>query len=536
VRTTEPRALPLAAFTLAAELQPAQQLARHPSGLIPLGWADDPVHPAPLALPPAPAGAHQRQPGSTHDQHQPLLLTAGGGSVRSSQVSASRGSPEHRSLPWGAAAGGAAGGGGSPGGALHQSLLCELNLPGIGGAQRYGRPASGSSTGGAGFVAGDESEPRPSPRGLRPYGSPGVSISDLRSELGAQQWSRDSGSGGVAVRQQTQFEQQQQAVQQQQQQQYWAAGEDESEDGGGRVQMGSPVRLAAAATAVQQQPADHAYGHAPSHHAPGSPMLPTLMGGPLSHSPPRHTVYTSPSAGAGVRTSHSPGSSHPYHPSDTLRDSLDTGRRAASAAAAAIANAEAAVMRRSGGGAGGGGYSGSVYGVRTPAGVAGLGGGGGGVGDPLRWSLRQSAQAAGGLSAALNAAASALHGPNEVGGSPHMYSTTSHGEYQQLTIGVVPGGVASSPPHHHYQHPQDRTSSAGAVGSVQQQALSGGWSGGDSAARELQEEVLRLRSEVRTFVFGAVGCEAVGRRNALHLRSNWHRQLFSPDPPCPQNS
>ena len=54
VRTTEPRSLPLAAFTLVADLDPGRALAQHPSGLIPLAWAADARCPPPLARPPPP--------------------------------------------------------------------------------------------------------------------------------------------------------------------------------------------------------------------------------------------------------------------------------------------------------------------------------------------------------------------------------------------------------------------------------------------------------------------------------------------------
>jgi len=469
VRTTEPRSLPLAAFTTAVELEPAQQLARHPSGLIPLGWAADARgQPAPLALPP-PSLSSSTASAAQHltDSPQALMLTASRGSPHNT----ARASPERHALPWGTASSG------SPGAAVHPPLLRSRDLPLPPGAPRYAaRPGSSGSVGAAAYNyttpsadadacvgVGDESEPRPSPRGLRPYGSPGMAGAGVAGAAGGGEvplhWSRDSmtaaanGIGGA-------------------QHQYWAANEEESEDGGGRVQMGSPVRTATAPTATAPVPHHHHQQQQQHAGAPGSPSLPTLLGGPYAPSPPHHTVYTTTATTAGASGAVSP-TSRLHH--DTLRDSLDTGRRAVTAAAAAIANAEAAVLRGSGGGGGGSGGSAS-----KSAAVA--------AGDPLRWSLQQSAQAVGGLAAALSAAASALHGP-EVGGTLGSPGREWGRAAAYAVRSPAVGGLQL--------HPSPSPGAAAAASPPTQPSMVAvaSW-GGDVAARELQEEVLRLRTEV----------------------------------------
>jgi hypothetical protein len=387
VRTTEPARLPLAAFTLAVDLEPEAQLERYPGGLIPLGWAADARDPPPLALPPVPpAGAG--------------LPFAGGGGILAAPgalpLPAPRGSPEPLAppqLPWVGA------GAGAPGA--------------LGG--RYARPGSG---GGASPRAGGAVYDSP-------HGGPPPYAAGALPGFGARPW------GG---------------------------GEEGDEDGGSRgdaVRLGSPAHPAYGGGAGAAPDAGGSTAFYGARHAgPSSPSLPALI---------KAASPTRPGAAAGAGASRL---------RDALSDSLDSGRRAVSAAAAAIADAEAAVMR-SGGGGGGGGQGGGG-GSPTRAGAAGapaaespprL--------EPLRWSLQQSAAAVSGLAAALNAAATELHGPEPAAPPAPL-------------PGGAWGGAALAPPPAAARSPE----------ALEDGAPGGDW-GGDAAARDLQGEVLRLRTEVR---------------------------------------
>ncbi|KAI8466252.1 MAG: hypothetical protein J3K34DRAFT_524705 [Monoraphidium minutum] len=500
VRSTEPACLPLATYSLAADLEPARQLERHPSGLIPLGWAADARCPPPLALPPpAPAPQPLQQAGQLGAARRSLQSAGGPSSppgVRSSSGPAS--------LPcYGAE--------GSPVAPLRGMGTAGATM-GAGGL-RYARSGSSSSAGtgpygAAAAAAGEEAEPRPrpSPWGLRPYGSPrvgGLSGGEAvpppsPGDPSADPWgaggagAAGGGGGGLGRPQQ-----------QQQQQQYprqygaWSAADEESEDGvrADGVRLGSPVRVERAGGAPTLVQASAA---APLGSMPGSPSLPALLGGPYAPSP-RHTVH-----GAG-------GAFSPGRPHDALRDSLDTGRRAVSAAAAAIASAEAAVLRGSGGGGQGG--------AGAAAAVGGAGAAAAPADDPLQWSLRQSATAVGGLAAALGAAASALGAPEAgaYGGAPgspprwpHVVVASSadswggaYTVHQPGTTGAEAGAL---------RWPQQQAGDQHHVGSGADPAAPppplspvppptsvvavASWSPPGGSTRELQEEVARLRAEL----------------------------------------
>ena len=436
VHTTEPHKLPVAAFSLACELDPVRQLAQHPGGLIPLDWAADPHQPAALALPPPSAnGAPTASLSSPRG-----LLQVEGGEMGALQTHTS---PEPPPLPWGA----------EPRRSADSPLVRSQGDA----VPRFAVSMSGDAIKPS-RAGADESQPRPSPRGLRPYGSPvlggssGIGLHDSGSPGRSfapvmSPWGRGAVPAGLHRVQR------------------YGAMEEESEDGGGRsesVQIGSPERAVEAGAGAARAPAaalgqvDAVLGVPPS-----SPSLPALLGGPYASSPSRGR------AGKLER--------------DVLRDSLDTGRRAVSAAAAAIANAEAAVMRSS---------------SRTPVVAAAAP-----PLDPLRESLRQSAQAVGGLAAALNAAATALNEPP---------STSARGQP------AAPGAFNAAAPSSSWSYTaQQPNTCAGALGPLYAPVASSGqrsevppcgtaapvgtagcW-GGDEAARGLQLEVLRLRTEVR---------------------------------------
>ena len=526
MRPTESQHLPLATYSLAADVDPARQLERHPSGMIPLGWAADARCPPPLALPPPPAAGQQAQPewlGAEGGRRE--LRSAGGVGVGGgrSAPAAPRPVSGPASLPW---PGGGASGGGSPITPLAQPQARQAGVMAH-GTPAFGRPASsegghGAAAYGGGaveYAAGDDAEPRPrpSPWGLRPYGSPAVSgaagdtaAPPSPAELDAERWGTYPRGGSA----------QQQHIQppgvHQGQQQLWGAAEDECEDGtrADGVRLGSPVRVERAAAGVGAQQAAALGLKVDAAAAASTTSLPALLGGPYSSSP-RHMVH-------GVS---SPFAASPGRPRDALRDSLDTGRRAVSAAAAAIASAEAAVMRGTAGGAGG-----SRGGVRDGVGT----GPAAATDDPLRLSLQQSAHAVGGLAAALNAASTALQAP-DAGGS------IGAGPARSPLRGEAPGGhhrVVVLPPHDAWADPQGGAApnSAGGAPSPapspwpegsphhwlpqvqQQQAAAAGGAMGplagvqppasvvavaswlappqDVSARELRDEVVRLRAEV----------------------------------------
>ncbi|KIZ02862.1 putative SCL-interrupting locus like protein [Monoraphidium neglectum] len=107
VRSTEPGRLPLTTYSLAADLEPARQLERHPSGLVPLGWAADARCPPPLSLPPH---HHQQLSAASTDMRRSQPSPGGdaiGGSRGMTAVRPSSGPP---TLPWYEGRGG----GGSP--------------------------------------------------------------------------------------------------------------------------------------------------------------------------------------------------------------------------------------------------------------------------------------------------------------------------------------------------------------------------------------------------------------------------------------
>lgn len=471
-RTTEPHCLPVATFSLATNLEPARQLEAHPSGLIPLGWAADARPPPPLTLPPS--FNQSLQPPLQNGADMRIATAHSGGGLASGRTSPAG---PRSWQPAGAPPPHWYGGSGIRGSHTYshgaQGQLRSLNLPEQQGTFRAVRPVSGGGSGASPHAAtasalgagpghgefGDEVEPqpRPSPRGLRPYGSPGVSAG------GAMEGAMH-GRGGQQVGDE--------GWQQPTQHQQWGLGEGEEGDRTDGVCMGSPVHVerydAASAKSTVQA------GLALSC-APGSPPLPMLLGDPYAPSPrhsvsPRHTVH-----GISCSSPFLPGQSQ-----DTLRDSLDTGRRAATAAAAAIASAEAAVMRSSGGGVHGWRRDADRSGNRSPG------------GDPLRWSLQQSAQAVGGLAVALDAAATALNRPPADGSPPRPSSLRGqHQPPQNITVATAGDGWGDI-----YTISRPATADALAAGPPSSVVAVAGWAGGDAAARELQEEVMRLRAEV----------------------------------------
>jgi hypothetical protein len=407
VRTTEPVHLPLAAFTLAADLEPVQQLARYPGGLIPLGWATDARPPAPLALPPAPPASPQLQAAASGPAGAGVPFAGGGGILGAPAL------PPPPAL-WGAS----------------EPMPPSLLWPGAGSAtisgvgSQHARPGSSGGGGGMGlssdaaamarsqpYRGGDDSLPRPLLGGPRLYGSTSSAPVPLPG----------SGAGGGLHC-------------------VFSGAEDASEEGGLRgdgVRIGSP----AAPVYSAARPSSVAGGS-------GSPKLPVLTN---AASPPQLGA-----AGALA------GAPSPGRLRDALYDSLDSGRRAVSAAAAAIADAEAAVIRS------GSGAPSPSWVAAAPPGTAGS------QLEPLRWSLQQSAHAVSGLAAALNAAATELNGP-ETGQALPTGAWAAFGDTVSK-LGLPPEVAQEA-----------FGASAAAIG---------GW-GGDAASRELQDEVLRLRAEVR---------------------------------------
>jgi hypothetical protein len=498
---------------MVADLEPARQLERHPSGLVPLGWAADARCPPPLSLPPH---HHQQLSAASTDMRRSQPSPGGdaiGGSRGMSAVRPSSGPP---TLPW--YEGG--GGGGSPV-TLHgmsQPLQQGADAAGPAGL-RYARPGSSSSAGAApcgaavGSAQGDEAEPRPrpSPWGLRPYGSPVVSSTTGGAAASQSPWvpreSQWADSQGPS--------RQQQGPDQPYEPHSQRYADEVSEDGARAdgVRLGSPVRVERATAADRGEGAaagawrlGHVAQGAASGGVASASSLPALLGGPYAPSP-RHMVQ----CGGGAFS--------PGRPRDVLRESLDTGRCAINAAAAAIATAEAAVMRGSGGG-GGAGATGSP-GPGLDAGASPQ------PDDPLRWSLRQSAHAVSGLAAALDAAASALHAPDAGAGRSAGLGSPPR-PLQRIVVAPSPDWRGSAQCARRPGSAGQTAAAEGAPPSPGQAAgqwlewqrcqpapMEGGtlasaalapppsvvavasWSPPDATARELHAEVARLRAEVR---------------------------------------
>lgn len=227
-RATEPRALPLTAFTLAADLDAGRQLERHPGGLIPLEWAPEARRPPPppLALPPAAAELPSVAAVRAALGSPPLdaaRLTASGPAA--TLFPAHRASPDSLAAP--------------PGAAMHHS---DGAWPSA--SPRRHAPSSAGSGAGIGVVNGSCGD----------GGSLGYTIHTAAAAV--------PGARAASPRLQPQWQQ---------------AGGDRwgldiaSEDGGaagdGVCVVGSPAGLAS---------------------GPRSPPIPVLLGGPGAPSPTRH--------------------------------------------------------------------------------------------------------------------------------------------------------------------------------------------------------------------------------------------------------